>query len=374
VHVHRSPRRRGLCTFTEYETAARGVNGVAQYSGQVKTPNARPKRVTVHEVAIEAGVSRGTVSRVINGERYVSAEARAAIEAAIEKTGYVPNVAARNLVMQRTQAIGFLVHEPHSMFVEDPNIGEILLGANRALSAAGYLMTTLVIDSADDTDRISHYLSGGVVDGIIVVSARRNDPLTAVIRRLGLPAAYVGHPPDVDDIPFVGIDNRKAAQAITERLMATGRERIGMIAAALDRDSGADRLAGFTQALGDRFDPSLVASVELYSYSQGVRGMRELLRAQPRLDGVFAASDSLAAGAMDVLKEAGVRVPLDVGVVGFDNSVWAQRSEPQLSTVDQPAAGLGERAAQSVLDQLRGEAPQLGGIYLDTPIVWRGSA
>ena len=337
-------------------------------------PSTRPKRATVHEVATEAGVSRGTVSRVLNGERYVSAEARSAIEAAIAKTGYVPNLAARNLVMQRSQAIAFLVHEPHSMFVEDPNIGDILLGANRALSTAGYLMTTLVIDSADDTERIGRYLSGGVVDGIIVVSARQHDPLTAIIRRLGLPAAFVGHPPDIDDIPFVGIDNRKAAESITRRLLETGRRRVGMVAAALDRDSGADRLAGFTAATGDAFDPALVSSVDLYSYSEGVRGMRELLQREPAIDGVFAASDSLAAGAMDVLREAGYRVPVDVGVVGFDNSVWAQRCEPALSTVDQPAAGLGERAAQSVLAQLAGEAPQLGGIYLDTPIVWRDSA
>jgi len=319
-------------------------------------------------------VSRGTVSRVLNGERYVSAQARSAIEAAIIKTGYVPNLAARNLVMQRSQAIAFLVHEPHSMFVEDPNIGDILLGANRALSTAQYLMTTLVIDSADDTERIGRYLSGGVVDGIIVVSARRHDPLTAVIRRLGLPAAFVGHPPDIDDIPFVGIDNRKAAEAITRRLVETGRSRVGMIAAALDRDSGADRLAGFTDALGSSFDAARVSSVGLYSYSEGVRGMRALLQRDPQIDGVFAASDSLAAGALDVLREAGYRVPLDVGLVGFDDSVWALRCDPALSTVNQPAAGLGERAAQSVLAQLAGEPPQLGGIYLDTPIVWRDSA
>jgi len=345
-----------------------------RYSVAVTALPPRPKRATVHEVATEAGVSRGTVSRVINGERYVSAEARQAIEAAIAKTGYVPNLAARSLVMQRSQAIGFLVHEPHSMFVEDPNIGDILLGANRALSRAQYVMTTLVIDSQDDTERIARYLSGGVVDGVIVVSARRDDPLTAAIRRLGLPAAFVGHPPDVDDIAFVGVDNRKGAESITRRLLDTGRSRVGMIAAALDRDSGADRLAGFTDALGESFDRRLVSTVELYSYSEGVRGMRELLRRDPAIDGVFAASDSLAAGAIDVLREAGYRIPVDVGVVGFDNSVWALRCDPPLSTVDQPAAGLGARAAASVLSQLAGDPPQLGGIYLDTPIVWRESA
>jgi DNA-binding LacI/PurR family transcriptional regulator len=239
-------------------------------------PRIPQKRVTVHDVATEAGVSRGTVSRVLNGQRYVSSEAREAIEKAVARTGYVPNVAARNLVNQSTQAIGFIVHEPHSLFVEDPNIGDILLGANRALSARDYQMTTLIVDSERDTDRIGRYLSGGVVDGIIIVSARREDPITRIVRRLGLPAAFVGQPPsDLDDLPFVGIDNRRGAAEITSRLINTGRKRIGMIAAALDRDSGIDRLAGFTDALTSAsLDATLVQPVELYSYSEGVRGMR----------------------------------------------------------------------------------------------------
>jgi DNA-binding LacI/PurR family transcriptional regulator len=328
----------------------------------------------VHDVATEAGVSRGTVSRVLNGQPYVSAEARVAIEQAIARTGYVPNVAARNLVNQSTQAVGLIVHEPHSLFVEDPNIGEILLGANRALSAQDYQMTTLIIDSTRDTERIGRYLSGGVVDGIIIVSARQDDPITGIVRRLGLPVAFVGHPPDADDLPFVGIDNRTAAAAITTRLMQTGRKRIGMIAAALDRDSGIDRLAGFGDALGPALDTTLVQPVDLYSYSEGLRGMRALLEREPNIDGVFAASDALGAGALDALRAAGYRVPEDVGLVGFDNSAWALRCQPALSTVDQPAAGLGEAAARSVLGQIAGETPVLGGIFLDTPIVWRDSA
>ncbi|MDH6237646.1 LacI family DNA-binding transcriptional regulator [Cryobacterium sp. CG_9.6] len=334
----------------------------------------RRKRATIHDVAAEAGVSRGTVSRVVNNERYVSAEARSAIEAAIEKVGYVPNTAARNLVMQRSQAVGLLVHEPHSLFLEDPNIGEILLGANTALSRADYQMVSLVIESDRDTERVARYLSGGFVDGIVVISAREQDPITRVIERLDLPAAFVGHPLDLVDLPYVSINNTLAARAITERLMKTGRRRIGMIVAALDRDSGIDRLAGFTAALGDRFDPALVASVPLYTYADGQAGMRMLLERDPLIDGVFAASDAIAAGALNALREAGRSVPGDVGIVGFDDSAWAVRCQPLLSTVRQPANKLGERAAESVLSQLRGEAPELGGILLETEIVWRDSA
>ncbi|GHJ43027.1 LacI family transcriptional regulator [Catellatospora sp. TT07R-123] len=332
------------------------------------------KRATAHDIATAAGVSRGTVSRALNGG-YVSAAARAAIAAAIADLGYAPNTAARSLVMQRSQAVGFLVLEPHTLLLEDPNIGAIMLGANAVLSAADYQMVNLVVDSAKDTERITKYLGGRFVDGAIIVSARADDPITRVVAELALPATFVGHPPNLQQgVPFVGIDNVGSARAITERLVATGRQRIGMIAAAVDRDSGTDRLTGFQQALADRFDPRLVAQVPFYDYTSGMEGMRTLLERDPRIDGVFAASDVVAAGALQVLREAGRAVPADVGVVGFDDSPWALRTTPPLSTVHQPAKDIGARAAELVLRQLKGQQVEATGVFLPTPVVWRASA
>lgn len=328
----------------------------------------------MHDVAAAAGVSRGTVSRVLNGG-YVSAEARAAIETAIARVGYVPNTAARNLVRRRSQAVGFLALEPHSLLLEDPNIGAIMLGANEVLSVADHQMVSLVVDSDRDTERVARYLSGGFVDGAIIVSARAHDPITRIITNLRLPATFVGRPADLhDSIPFVGIDNVGSARTITRQLIETGRRRIGMIAAALDRDSGIDRLAGFREALGPRFDAGLVAEVPLYDYTYGVKGMRMLLDREPAIDGVFAASDAIAAGALEVLREAGRSVPGDVGVVGFDDSSWATRTQPQLSTVHQPAREIGRNAAELVLMQLRGVEQVPRSVLLDTPVVWRKSA
>ncbi|WP_449385638.1 LacI family DNA-binding transcriptional regulator [Cellulomonas soli] len=332
------------------------------------------KRATVHDVAREAGVSRGTISRLLNGDGYVSVEARERIEAAIRKVGYAPNATARNLARQRTNAVGFIVHEPHALFLEDPNIGAIMLGANEALSEADYQMVCLVVGSERDATRVGRYLRGGFVDGCVVVSARANDPITDVMKTAQLPVAFVGHPPDLHDLSWVGIDNVASAREITARLLATGRRHVGMIASALDRDSGADRLAGFSAALGDRFDAGLVVPVDNYSYSEGVRGMTELLSRAPHVDGVFAASDAVAAGALEALLRAGRRVPQDVGVVGFDDSAWATRCTPPLSTVRQPAEGLGRAAARSVLDQISGAQSEPAAILLDTPIVWRESA
>lgn len=328
----------------------------------------------MHDVAAAAGVSRGTVSRVLNGG-YVSAEARAAIEAAIAEVGYVPNTAARNLVRRRSQAVGFLTLEPHPLLLEDPNIGAIMLGANEVLSVADHQMVSLVVDSERDTERVARYLRGGFVDGVIIVSARAHDPMTRLVTKLRLPATFVGHPPDLHhSIPFVGIDNVGSARAVTRRLVGTGRQRVGMIAAALDRDSGSDRLAGFREALGAHFDPDLVVEVPLYDYTCGVQGMRVLLEREPSIDGVFAASDAVAAGALEVLRDTGRSVPGDVGVVGFDDSAWALRTSPPLSTVHQPAREIGRKAADLVLRQIRGTDPVPRSILLDTPVVWRGSA
>ncbi|MGZ0712538.1 LacI family DNA-binding transcriptional regulator (plasmid) [Coraliomargarita sp. W4R53] len=344
------------------------------YDGGVDETIQKRRRATVIDVAAEAGVSRGTVSRVLNGQRYVSDEAREAIDAAIAKVGFIPNRAARSLVMQSSQAIGLIVHEPHSLFVEDPNIGSILLGANATLSEADYQMSCLIADSSRDIDRLARYLSGGLIDGVIIVSARVGDPVTKAVAKLDLPAAFVGHPRDIGDAAYVAIDNRGGAREITSRLLNTGRTRVGMIAAALDRDSGSDRLAGFVDALGSRYDPQLVESVPLYSYSDGQAGMRALLERCPEIDGVFASSDAVAAGAMDVLQARGRQIPKDVGIVGFDDSSWALRCDPPLSTVHQPAAELGRAAAESVLRQLRGVATNPATQLLECPIVWRNSA
>lgn len=337
-----------------------------------ETPKVR--RATIHDVARVAGISRGTVSRVLNGERYVSDGAREAVEAAVAEVGYVRNTAARNLVTQRSRAVALIVHEPHSLVLEDPNIGNILIGTNAELSEAGYQLVTLILDSQRDSERVVEYLRGGFVDGAIILSARAGDPIAQAVADLRLPSSFVGQPQVTPDVPHIGIDNFAAAAEITRRLVATGRTRVGMIAAGLDRDSGADRLAGFTAAMGEQFDPSLVSRQPLYSYASGLAGMRELLEREPRIDGVFAASDAVAAGAMDVLRDAGRTVPGDVGIVGFDDSSWALRCHPALSTVRQPAESLGRGAAAQVLGQLRGDAAVDLSRILETEVIWRESA
>ncbi|MGU3411252.1 LacI family DNA-binding transcriptional regulator [Microbacterium sp. M1A1_1b] len=339
-------------------------------------PDGRPtrSRVTIQHVADEAGLSRGTVSRVLNDEPYVSDEARDAVREAVRRVGYVRSAAARSLVTSRAGAVALIVHEPHVVVLDDPNIGNILIGTNTVLSEADQQLVTVIVDSARDSERVVEYLRGGFVDGAIVLSARTDDPITRAIIEIGLPACFVGRPSDAVDISYIGIDNAEAAEQITRRLVATGRRRVGMLASGLDRDSGQDRLAGFRAALGDRYDPRLVVDDPLFSYAAGGTGMRELLERAPDIDGVFAASDAVAAGAMDHLQRRGIDVPGQVGIVGFDDSAWALRCDPPLSTVRQPALTLGEDAARRVLLQIEGSTPEPRGLILPTEVVWRGSA
>lgn len=343
------------------------------------------KRATIHDVAREAGVSRGTISRYFNEDSYVSAVAREAIEQAIKKVGYVPNTAARNLVRQRTQTVAFIVHEPAALFTEDPNIGGILVGANQELSEHDYQLLTLVIDSDRDLKRVEQYLRGGFVDGSVIVSAREDDPLIRIIGQSRIPSTFIGHPANLADIPFIGIHNQAGARDATNALLAAGHTRIGMLTAGLDRDSGQDRLAGFREALGPLFNPEYLEDSGDYSFSSGFDAAARLLERAPDITAIFAASDAVAAGAADAITRTGRTLPHDISMVGFDDSIWATRMSPQLTTMHQSARSMGSEAAQCTMAQIEGRFAQFAkdrnyvavgralGLLLDTPLVERDS-
>ncbi|MET4783161.1 LacI family DNA-binding transcriptional regulator [Glaciihabitans sp. UYNi722] len=330
------------------------------------------KRVTLEDVALEAGISRGTVSRVINGDRYVSDAARVAVETAIAKTSYVPNAAARNLARRRTRGVAVIVYEPLVLFVEDSNVATVLVGINSQLSSTGYQMVLLIVNSISEAKGVAEYLSSGSADGVILITAPFEDEITRSITRLQLPAVFFNHPNSVENATFIEMDNRQAAMDVVTRLLV-GRNRVGMISAALDTDSGQRRFRGYQDALGDRYDGSLVEPCAYYSYEGGADAMKQLLRREPKLDGIFAASDAVAAGAVAVLKESGRQVPGDVGVVGFDDSWWALHTIPSLSTVHQPSQEMGTRAATAIVRLIQG-IEEDREIAMTSHVVWRDSA
>ncbi|WP_298744240.1 LacI family DNA-binding transcriptional regulator [uncultured Microbacterium sp.] len=274
------------------------------------------RRATIVDVAAHAGTSYATVSRYLTGASYVAPATRKAIEAAIQAVQYVPNPRARALVQQRSQTIAFVVRERHEVFFHDPVLLGQASGANRALSSAGYQMLMMIVDSDASEERIGRLVGGGLVDGALLAAMNTGDPLVATLVSAGIPLVASATPTVDADYPCIDVDNPAATRDITRRLLATGRQHVAEILGPSDAPVSALRHDGFVAAMGDAFDANLTETAAHWDPESGATAMRALLARAPHLDGVVAASDTLAAGAIDVLQQAGRRVPTDVGVVG----------------------------------------------------------
>lgn len=337
-------------------------------------PSSRRSRATIKDVATRAGVSHATVSRYLNKRSYTSASTAQAIEDAIAEVGFVPNYTARSLVSRATGAVAFIVRGQPDLFFSDPNLSAMAAGANTALSERGHQMLLLIVDGDDSEKRVIEYVSGGAVDGAIVALARSDEPVALALARAHIPLATASGPLIGADAPMVDTDNLGGAESITRMLANTGREIIAEIRGPAASPVTALRHEGFQLALSHRYDSDLVVDAEDWTVEAGSSATRELLRRAPSLQGIMAASDTLAAGAVNALAAAGRRVPDDVAVVGFDDSPWATMTSPRLSTVRQEPRLTGAQLADMVLRQLNGE--NLGNLaeILPNRIVWRDSA
>jgi DNA-binding LacI/PurR family transcriptional regulator len=327
---------------------------------------------TLEEVAAVAGVSRATVSRVINDSPKVSPAVRATVEAAIAQLGYVPNRAARSLVTRRTDSIGLVVSEPEALVFADPFFAGIVRGVSGALADTSMQLVLVIAQTAGQRKKLEQYVLNGHVDGVLLVSLHGDDPLPAGLAAAGVPAVLVGRP--VRDVPltWVDADNRGGATAAVRHLLGQGRRRIATITGPQDMSAGVDRLDGYRDALPGP-DAALI-EIGDFSEESGVRAMTALLDREPGLDAVFAASDLMAAGALRALRAAGRGVPDEVAVIGFDDSIIARQTDPALTTVRQPVNELGREVTRRLLEMIgTGDAPA-PGLVLPTELVVRGSA
>lgn len=327
-------------------------------------------RPTLDAVAARAGVGRGTASRVVNGSPQVSPEAKAAVEAAIEELGYVPNRAARSLVTQRTDSLAVVVSESQERVFGEPFFAGVLRGINSALIETPLQLWLAMAATPAQRDRIEHHLTRQHVDGVLLLSLHDDDPLPALLRRQDMPFVLGGRPrhPDAGDW-FVDVDNEAGARQAVEYLIGRGARRIATIAGPRDMQVSRARLAGYRAAVSG---PELVEFGTDFSEAAGLVAMRALLAREPELDAVFAASDLIAAGALRALHTAGRRVPEDVALVGFDDAPVA--THPALTTVHQPIEEMGRRMAQLLIDRIGGAEVPDSHVLLDTHLVRRDSA
>ncbi len=330
------------------------------------------KRPTIHDVAAAAGVSRGTVSRLLNGDRYVSPAARVAIERAISETGYVVNRAARSLVTQRTGSIVMVLSEPHEKLFEDPNYSTLIRVAIRRLAERDLSLVMMMAGDEGDRERVVRYVRGGHADGVLLVSTPAGDPLDSALGS-GPPAVSCGAVVGRESVvPYAAADDRLGARQMTEYLVSQGRKRIAMITGPMDTPGGIQRLEGFADVLGRKASTKLIAHGD-WTQASGERAMTELLERSPDLDAVFVASDLMAAGALTALRAAGRSVPDDVAVGGFDDSSVATSTLPPLTTIRQPLAEMANRTVDLLLALIDG-AQQVEPVTLPTELVIRESA
>ncbi|TXS36008.1 LacI family DNA-binding transcriptional regulator [Streptomyces sp. OR43] len=333
-------------------------------------------RPTLEEVAARAGVGRGTASRVINGSPRVSAHTREAVEAAVAELGYVPNRAARALAGNRTDAIALVVPESESRFFGEPYFSDIVRGVGAALADTEMQLLLTLVGSDRERRRLAQYLTAHRVDGVLLVSVHADDPLPDLLEQLGMPAVMNGRRSATEPLPSVDSDNFEGARGAVEHLVSRGRRSIATITGRLDVYASQRRLDGYRQALADAGhepDERLIAPAD-FSEEGGVRAMRELLARRPDVDAVFAASDLMAAGARQVLREAGRRIPDDVALIGFDDSAVARHMDPALTSVRQPIEEMGRAMTRVLLEQIAGESAERPQIVLPTELVVRDSS
>ena len=326
---------------------------------------------TIEEVAAVAGVSRSTVSRVVNGSTAVSPAALEAVQRAISELSYVPNRAARSLASKQTHAVALIVPEDTSRFFGDPFFASIVSGINAELGRSDYVLN-LFIASDDPGDKTTSYVRGGSIDGAIIVSHHTSD--TFIDRIVSaVPVVYGGRPVrERPDDYYVDVDNVHGGREATNYLIERGKRRIATITGPLTMPAGIDRLQGYREALAAAGLPEGSVEDGNFTPGGGSEAMRRILAHGEHPDAVFVASDLMARGALAALAEAGLRVPEDIAIIGFDDSPVATSVTPQLTTMRQPSFEQGERMAELLIDILAGGNPQHVTI-LETEIVERDS-
>lgn len=333
---------------------------------------------TLEDVARQAGVSRATVSRVVNGTRNVDPDIQQLVRHAIEQTGYRPNRAARWLVTQRTETVALIISGAGDTFASrvfaDPFFGRVVSGAVGYLRAHGMHPVLLVAESDAAREQVVDYLSQGTADGALVVSIQAADPLPTMLTAARIPTVLFARPEHLRTVSYVDLAHAEGARLAAEHLVARGCRRIATISAPQSIPAARDRLNGFRDGLASAGITDIPVSEGTFTVDSGAAAMAQLLIDHPDVDGVFAANDLMAQGACQLLRERGKRIPQDVAVIGFDDSSVATTCRPALTTVRQPVEKMVAEMARLLAEHIQGTRTEPASIVFDAELVIRDSA
>jgi len=339
-----------------------------------------PVASTLEEVARIAGVSRASVSRVVNGKPGVAPYIVEAVTAAVAATGYVPNRAARTLVTRRTGTVLVVVSGADSS-LRQWGLGEVLADPFFARVAGGLMGSlrpreidpVLMLAVTDgERDRVVSYVREGNADGVLLVSAEANDPLPMMLTRAKVPVVLFSRPSLPAPISYVDVDNRAGGALAAEHLASRGCRRLGIITGPVEVAGAEDRLEGFMGAARRLGFAEVATAPGTFSVDSGSHAMIQLLA--HGVDGVFASNDNMAVGAILAAHERGVDVPGEVAVVGYDDTIAALMCRPTVTTIRQPIEAIAAEMTRLLLDVIDDPGMLPRHEVLAPELVVRGSA
>ncbi|MCC7353110.1 MAG: LacI family DNA-binding transcriptional regulator [Anaerolineae bacterium] len=329
--------------------------------------------ITIQEVAKRAGVSQTTVSRVLNNKDEITAETRARVIRAIEQLGYVPNPIARGLVTNHTAMIGFVVSD-----ITNPFLADVARGILHTAASHHYSLSIFMTENEPQREvQAIRFLISRRVDGLIV-TPRESDEGNRLILNMaahGHPFVLIGRHVSHPRVSTVSTSTAAGAYKATSYLLSLGHRRIAHIQASPRMGYGRGKLRGYTEALqeyGLQVDPDLIVASD-FSIEDGQRASERLLRLSTPPTAIFATNDLTAIGAIMAIEAAGLRIPEDLSVVGFDDIIFARSTRPPLTTVSQPALKIGEAAAETLLQMIRTPNMPTQEMILDCDLVIRQS-
>ncbi len=331
------------------------------------------KKLTMKTIAELAGVSKATVSRVLNDYPHIRAEVRDRVLDVVQETGYQRHNVARMLASERSNMIGLVIPSEAETVFSDPYFPTLTRGISFAASSNQQTLALFLGHSDIEAEQtIRNILANGLLDGIIITADHKGDHYESHLVNSGMPFVFIGRPEIDSDVHYIDTDNVAGGRIATDYLIERGYRRIGIIGSNKNVP-GDDRYRGYQDALtahGLSRDDALVSFGD-YSMDSGARAMQQLLPAKP--DAVFVTSDTMALGALRTLREHNLRVPDDVAIVGYDDLPPAIQADPQLTTIRQPIEQTGHLAVETLLQLIENPQRPLRQVKLSNELVVRES-
>jgi LacI family transcriptional regulator len=330
--------------------------------------------LTLEDIAKQSGVSRSTVSRVVNDDPNVSESVRSRVRKIISITGYQPHPAARSLASHRSWMLGLVLPRTVSSFFTDPYFPRLTQGVAQACNQQNYTLGLFILETREDERRIIPRISRkGLLDGILLQTAEMDEILLDRLINSDFPIVMVGRPYYTSEVSYLDVDNVSATYQAVRHLINLGYKRIGTISGRMNSTAGIDRMQGYRKAITEQcgeVKEELISEGD-FSEQSGYNAMQKLLPFKP--DAIFAASDTMAIGAIRAARNAGLKIPDDIAFVGFDDLPVASLSDFKLTTVKQPIIQFGSKAVDILIDLIENGTKPIRHIILDTELVVRES-